>query len=335
MPSANIVDSTSAILQAYKLKVTEKLYGDAGIVDGSTLTSGLFYVFNGLIDKISFSQYDYKNFVVTATGSTTNFLTNKPQISNVYRTSTEYLYFLNDGIPGYLSYNFYGFNNSPIGSVSYSLSGHTTGATRVDISPNVIDTAYGLNLGGEFGDMFDTPFGSNYNISTSNYFTVGVTDLSGNTKSVLRTYILKDTGCKNVPVQIMFANQLGGYDSLMMFNPRETIDVTKTSLTKNPLTLNSGVYTDNFNNVFNDESEVINVQSVSTFKVISDALRDNEAIWLKELIKSPKVFIRLRNGMFYPITVTNLNYPVQQKRYSTSLIRLELTFTINDTGISF
>lgn len=338
LPSANIVEPTPALVQSYKLQVTEKLYTLAGIEDGTTSTTDLFYSWNGLIDKVSFSQYDYKNYVVNASGTTAKFLTNQPLISSLYRTSTEYLYFLNDGISGNVNFKFYGTGNALIGNHNLSLSGSTTGSTRLDISPAVIQGFYGIGLGntlgGEFGDMFDIPFGTNYTINQSNYFTVGITDVSGNSKSVLRTYVLKDTGCRNVPVQIVFANQLGGYDSIMFFNPRETIDVIKNSISKNPFKLTGDNYSDNANSVFNDESEVINVNSTSTYKVISNGLRDEEALWLKELIKSEKVYIRLNNGMFYPITVTNLNYPVLQKRYSTSLLRLELSFTITDTGIS-
>ncbi len=338
LPSVNLLESTPALFQAYQLVIIEKLYDTVtgGIINGTSSTTGVFYTWNALIDRVNFSMYNYTNYVMTATGTTARFLTNKPSISAVYRTSTEYLYYLNDGQAGNANISFYGQNNRLLGSHNLSLSGYTSGCTRIDISPTTISSYFGVGLADdEFGDMFDTPFGSNYSISNTNYFTVGLTDLSGNTKGQVRTYVLKDIGCTNIPVQILFSNQLGGYDSINFFNPRETIDVTKTSIAKNPFSLTNGIYSDNSNSVFNEESQVINVSSTSTYQVISDALKDVESLWLKELIKASKAFVRLSNGLFYPITVTSLSYPVQQKKYNTALIRLQLTFTINDTGIVF
>ncbi|WP_428329039.1 hypothetical protein [Mucilaginibacter sp.] len=338
LPSANLVDYTPNILQAYQLTVTEKIYSNGIIVDGTTSTTGLFYVWNGLVDKVSFSSFDYHNYVLT-TGNTANFLTNKPPISTMYLTSSEYLYFLNDGRSGNVNLNFYGAGNTLVGSHQLAISGSTSGATRIDISPAAITNTFGSSfansIGREFGSMFTSPFGTNYSLSSANYFTVNLTDVSGNSKSVVRTYVLKNTSCKNTPVQIVFGNQLGGYDSFMFFNPRETLDVVKTSITDNPFSINiGGIYTDNNNSVFNEENTTINVNATSTYKVITDALRDEEVRFLKELVKSQKVYIRLLNGMFYPVTVTNLNFPVQQKKYTTSLLRLELVFTMRDTGIN-
>lgn len=338
LPSANLFESTPTVFQAYQLVIIEKLYDtvSGGIINGTSSTTGIYYAWQGLIDRVNFSVFNYNNYVLTPTGTTTRFLTNKPTLSSIYRTSTEYLYFLNDGQAGNANIKFYGKNNLLIGNHNLSLSGHTSGCTRLDISPTTLNINFGIALGDdEFGDMFDTPFGSSYSISSTNYFTVGLTDLSGNTKSQVRTYALKDLGCTNIPVQILFSNQLGGYDSINFFNLRETIDVTKTSIAKNPFTLTNGVYSDNTNSVFNEENQVINVNSTSTYQVISDALRDVESVWLKELIKASKAFVMLSNGLFYPITITSLSYPVQQKKYNTALIRLQLTFTINDTGIVF
>lgn len=328
--SLNLLEPTPNVSQDYKLVVTEKLYSANGIIDGITKASPLFYVWNGQIDKISFNKFSYYDYLYNTATNTSKFLTNKPKVSAIYRDSTEYLYFLNDSIAGNIDLNFYSANHNLITNKSVAFSG-VTGCNRIDVSPQSLDDS--INL---FDPYFMVQFGTNFNISTTNYYTIGIKDISGNTKSEVRTYALKDSGCKNKTVNIVFANALGGFDGITFFNPREAIDVTKTTIQKNPFIINdAGIYSDSNNSVYNLETKTINVNSVSTYKVMSDVLSNEESVWLKELIKSEEVYIKLTDGTFYPITISNLNYPVQQKRFSTTNIRLELTFTITDTGISF
>ena len=340
LPSSNLVDTITKNYQSYQLVITEKIYNavTGWIIDGVTLNTSLYSVFNGLIDRLSFASFNYSSYALTATGTTTHFLTNKPLINNIYKTANEYLYWLSDGQAGNVRLKFYGSGNILLGNqVIPFTSGNT--CSRIDISPAAINSYFGLTLsntyGKEFYSAFAGTFGDNYSINVANYFTVSLENSSGVTKSDIRTYVLKDVNCSYIPVQILFSNQLGGYDSITLFNPQQTIDVTNTSINLSPLKLNnSGIISDYNNNIFNKESTIINTTSVATYKVISDVLRDVDSIWLKELIKAQTIYI-LSNGFYYPITVTSLSYPVRLQKYATNLIRLELTFTVNDTGIQF
>jgi hypothetical protein len=308
LPSANLIDATPAILQAYKLKVTEKLYGDAGIVDGSTSTSGLFYTWNAQIDRVSYSQYDYKNYVVTATGATANFLTNKPDLGFINATSNEYLSYLNDGVPA--TAKIITHNDSASNTFTTNvLSGITVG--RVDVSPAALTRTFHIDF------------------SNVKYYSVQLFNNSGVTKSSIRNFQYQSLGCKD-SVEILFLNRLGGFDRCTFFNVRESVAVTKTSLTKTPFKIdNSGNYTDIQNGIFNTDTETIFVNTVNTYKAITDSLTDAQCYWLKELIESTKVYLKLPNGDFLPIHLNNSNYPVLRKKFSTSLMRLEIEFVAN------
>lgn len=327
-----VITSTPDLIQPYKLVITEKLYSGGQIVDGITLTTGTYYAFNGMIDKINFTSYDYSNYVITSGSTATRFLTNKPLIGTLYYTSTEYLYFLNDGLPGNAIFSLYTSNNVLISTNSIAIDSGST-ASRIEISPATLTEVFA----GDFTDLFNDEFNDISSGATIYYINVVIEDVSGNTKSVTRTYILRNYPCSYVPVQILFGNALGGFDGIITFNPREQIDITKTSIQKNPFQQDNttGLFTDISNGIYNNDTETINVTSVSTYKVITDPLSDVESIWLKELIKSPQVYILLPTGSYLPITVTNVSYPVQQQRFSQSLVRLEVTFTIPDTGVKF
>lgn len=327
----DVVTSTPNIIQPYLLVITEKLYSGGKIIDGLTLTTGTYYVFNGLIDKINFTSYNYINYVITSGSTATRFLTNKPLTGTLYHSSTEFLYFLNDGLPGNAVFNLYTSNNVLKSTGSLHIASGST-ASRIEVSPETLNAVFG----DDFADVFDDEFNDLAPVSTIYYLNVNIQDLSGHTKSVTRTYILKDYPVSYVPVQILFGNALGGFDGIIAFNPREQIDITKTGIQKNPFQQdNTGLFTDISNSIYNNDTDTINVTSTSTYKVITDPLSDIESIWLKELIKSPQVYILLPNGSYLPITVINVSYPVQQQRFSQNLVRLEISFTIPDTGISF
>lgn len=308
LPSANLVDSTPAILQAYKLKVTEKLYTNTGIVDGATSTTGLFYTWDGELDRVSYNQYDYKSYVLTTSGTSTNFLTNKPDLDYLNAVSTEYLSYLNDGLAAtakVITHNGTATNSYNIG-VS---SGITAG--RIDISPAALTRNFSIDF------------------STVNYFSIQLFDSLGIAKSVIRNYRYKSL-CLNDSAEILFLNKLGGFDKCTFFNLRETLEVSKTNLAKTPFAIDgNGNYTDNQNGIFNTDTETIFVNRVNTYKAITDPLTDAQSYWLKELVESPKVYVKLPNGNFLPIQLNTTNYPVLQKKYSTSLMRLEIEFVAN------
>jgi len=249
--------------------------------------------------------------------SVAQLLTNKPSTTKYYSNSTDYLYFINDGLSLNAVLKLY-VNGSGITTYTKSISSGITSG-RIKLSPDTLTTMFGSNF-------------SNY-FTSNNYFTVVIQDTSGTNKSVTRTYTLKNSNCAYTPIQLVFGNQLGGFDGIRFFNPQEQIDVVRTTIKKNPFQLNNNLYTDNVSGVFNSDTDTINVASTSTYTAISDPLSDDESLWHKELVKSKQVYVLLPTGNYMPVTITNTQYKVQQNKYNnTALVRLSITFTIPDTG---
>ncbi|MGY4540053.1 hypothetical protein ACVW0P_004495 [Mucilaginibacter sp. UYNi724] len=306
--NANIVDSPSKLIQAYKLKITEKLYTDNGIIDGVTLTTGLFYVWNAELNPVAFNSFQYSDYVLSgSTGVTANFLTSKPNYTKVNGATSEYLYLLNDNLTG-ATINYKLYNDKSQLTGSYVISGVTFDrVSRIDVSPKSVSDNFQVDL------------------SSVKLYTVQLLDVNNNVKTKLKTYTYEIPKCNRLPVEVLFANKLGGFDSFSFYAPRESVEVQKTTITRNPYGFNStGLYTNVNDGVINSTIDTINTTSTSKYKVISAPLTDLQCVWLKELIQSPKVYVKLSNGLMYPVQITNTNYPVLQKKYSTSLMRLEI-----------
>ncbi|GAA4907098.1 hypothetical protein [Mucilaginibacter defluvii] len=341
LPSVDLLQPVSKLVKAYQLSITDNYLSGSTVVTGSTLTTDIYNVWNAEFDRIQFTDFAYMDYAVNALSATIKFLNDKPQISNTYRGSNEYLYFLNAGINGKVEFKFYGFGHTLLGS--HSLSGITanTKAYRLNVSPNAIQNYYGNALSNLYGnysfdEMFTDTFGSNYGINNANYYTVQILDSNNNPKSELRTYILKNDKCIGEPVQIVFSNRLGGFDSVTMFNPAETISVEKSIIKTYPYQINSaGDYTNITDGVYNETDVVYHKVSESTYKVFSDVLNIKTAQWLKSIIDSEKVYVKLSNGVFLPITINNKSYNLNNKQYSTGNKRLELEFKVSESGLKF
>jgi len=314
LPSNNLVEPVANVIQPYQLTITEKLYSNGTIIDGTTSTTGIFYAWNGALDKVQFRNFNYPQYVMTTGATSAYFLTNKPDLIPLNANSSEYLYFLNDGVANTANISTYG----ALGSNTYtvSLSGSTT-AARIDISPASLTRVFNIDF------------------STVNNFTVQIFDSSNTARSILKNYRYRSEGTLKYPIEVLFWNRSGGFDSYTFYNTRESVAVTKTNIAKNPFSIDgNGKYTDNQNGVFNPDNETINVSSVSTYKAISAALTDYECIWLKELMQSAKVFVKLPNASFLPVQVNSNSYPVLNSRYTTSLNRLEIEFVASGDAIN-
>ncbi|MGF7075333.1 hypothetical protein [Mucilaginibacter sp. 3215] len=325
--SENIIESTPNVSLAYKLQITEYYLSIGVLTQGDTLTTGLFNIWNGELRRIDFTDFDYHQYALSSgyTGAT-QFLTNKPLTTAIYRNSTEYLYYLNDGQNAQVKVQYYNKNNGLLDTEYVTGITSTQMAGRLNVSPETFENLFDYS---EFSFEFTPTFGT-----PAFYYTVQIVDLSGNPLSEKRIYILRDVlNCTN-SFSLIFSNEKGGYDSLTLFNPKEQISTEKSTIGKYPFALNSsGVYSDINNGIYNETSTVINSITTSQYTAITDVLSDDSAKWLRSIITSGKVFIRLENGKYYPVNLSNTSYSIKQKRLSTDNNRLEITFSCDTPGL--
>ncbi|TFF34393.1 hypothetical protein [Mucilaginibacter psychrotolerans] len=310
--SNNIVESVPNILKAYKLNITENIISGNTITTGATLTSDTYKVWNGSLSKIDYNHYNYNDFVMqAATGATSAlFLTDKPNYSKLHYYSTELLYLLNKDVSGYtVTLKLYDKSNHYIGLYSTSASTYSE-AIRINVSPMALAEHFNIDF------------------RPVKYFTVQVADLAGNPKTKLRFYQYEQLRCTDEPVIFVFANSKGGFDSCFFLNPKESVSVTRNTIERYPYSFNSaGDFSNISNNIYNKEKETIGIDSHSTYTVISQPLNDVDSRYLRQLYTSPEVYVKLNDGTYLPVTISNNTYEVGRIRYSNGLVRQTLQFT--------
>lgn len=305
---------------SYRIDVTEVLVGSQSYVNGSTYSSSTMNVFNGDLNRVGFKNYDYNNYVVKGSTSSIKFLTYKPNKSEVNQYSLEQLYFMHNGLTSSLNavLTTYNSNDSIKQSYTQSISGLTSSnMIRLQVSPRAIL--------GQFGVTF----------STGEYYTIHL-DRNGSVVSENRLYKYKELGCRLEPVNMLFANSLGGVDSYQFVNPQETISVTKVTANKNTFKIDGGVYRDYTGStvpVFNTNEEVINVSTNANYVANSKILTDAETYWLQELFISDSVYVELLNPndlALVPVTVKDTSYNIKRQKWNKSdfnNIQVNYTFT--------
>lgn len=460
--STDIIKQVPKIYKSYKIRITEIYLVGTTQTNGDVLTSGLYNIFNATLSRPDFSAYNYLNYVTNNTGVGSYFLSKRPQVSNLYRSSIEYLYFL-AGIDTYARIKFYKKGGVEIGShivranlqgknlfdktavvngeyVDYgtgnpsvnpalnisrsdyigvmgleniTVSGlvvqpltnayrftdavnntlafgaitnstqtiavppgavwftfntqfdapdlsyynvmqvesgtaatayapykkETSKAFRLNLTPSALSAAFGDELsneyGGEFGDMFDLPFGTLLTILDANYFTVELLNYVGTVVSEKRTYILNADKCRVITLEALFLNNLGGFDSMIFVEPRQTVNSAKTTIDANPFQYTTGGdYVDKSGGLFNPDKIVIGSKNISSFSTISEPLNDANSLYGRSIIESDFVLMKLNSGDLLPVILDSQDYSINKIKYNTNNYRLTATFKVADTNFN-
>ncbi|MCX2474085.1 hypothetical protein OQZ33_07065 [Pedobacter sp. MC2016-05] len=295
----------------YRLAITEYINVDGKIIQGDfySHTNDKYTVWDASFDRLLFTAY-IQDKHVTNSNFKAKFLSLKEQISNQTGTSSEHLYFINqNNLAVKTRIRVYDTNGTQINLFEANLPSGVV--IRLNVSPKTIY------------HLFNADF------SNVGHYRVDLIDINGHVVSEEKVYKYTSDACNLQPINLLFTNSLGGVESFTFFNPIESIQVTKTSLKTNVIQLVNGVYSDNQNGLVNPTERIISSSAVSTFKVFSDVLSDNETIMLKELITSKSVWVELNdNKTLIPITITNSSYNVNLRRTNGyKLNRPEVSFT--------
>jgi hypothetical protein len=316
--SLNIVEPVTNILQAFKLSIVEKLVSGNDVVSGQSLVTDVYTIWNGGLDQVQYNHYDYNHFVLKSDTGATNslFLTDKPNYSKLHYHSTELLYAINKDLPSFvMTLRLYDNHNHFIGLYGYTAS-NVSSAIRINTSPLALATHFNIDF------------------KPVKYFTVQLTDLSGVQKTKLRFYQYEQVRCQDEAVVIVFANSKGGFDSCFFLNPKESVAITKSTMTKYPYGFNSdGIYSNINNNIYNTSQKTLSVDTISTYTVVSQPLNDVDSRYLKQLYRSPEVYVKLSDGTYQPISLVNTTYEVGRVKYSNGLVKQTLQFTA-PTGLN-
>ena len=160
-------------------------------------------------------------------------------------------------------------------------------------------------------------------------FALGM-EVLGTPNIVSQVYTMRPERCQIYEkFRLGWINDLGGWDYFnFRLASKETHQFERSTFRKKRGTLSS---TSNVYNATNDARglSTFNTQANKTWSVVSDWITQDQAIWLQELYRSPKVYLwRDSPGTagFRPITILDESYTIGDKK-TTKNILVSISFT--------
>jgi hypothetical protein len=286
---------------------------------GATTSTDIKYTWNAKLDRNTFYNYQWQNYVANVGTTTSNisFLTSKPNLTSLNDNSFEQLYFLKS--PTYsLAYNIIFYKNNAQSGMLTQLIQSTYSLCRMNVAPRDL---------------------AQYATSSYDYYDVRLITSNGlRTNSNTRRYYYVPTPCGLETVNVIWLNRFGGFDSYQFIQPSELRQAERTTIQKNAYKYDSSLnYTERVNNILNNTDEVINVNLNTSYKLWTRELSDDESFWIAGLLDSKQIFIEINdtNRSLYPVVITETDYTIQKRKYSPSApIQSQFTFKITGDSIS-
>jgi len=261
-------DYTLAFGYEYSTGATADIQVSTGV---TTVTGNT--VWNAALHPLAFLDYSQSDFLM-ASGSTANFLTSLTS-KRIHENQKDWLYAL---------------HNSNIATLDIAYSGGGT-----------------AQVSGTSHDITRFPIGSNIPggiPSGTTSYTITPKASGGNTIGSVFTIYIDDRCSKYNSVDVFFLNKYGAVESFR-FNKirRDNFTSVKNTYRKNPYTLSGTSYT--YDRSVHSKSDYYNeMTQVTTLN--SDFITEAEAVWLKELINSPRVW--MYDTALIPINVRTSDY---------------------------
>ncbi len=336
--SGNILEEVSKVLKRYNVEVKEIYRNvDGNMQEGDTLyLNEDFFIWSGNVSRTDFNNFDYERYVSNSGDTLAAFLNKKPVRSATRFTDTQYLYLLST-VAAKVAITLYKRPGNVVGY--HEVTGIAQDkAYRLSVSPEVLIATYGADIftngGSEFTDEFNIQFGSPVNIGAADYYTVRLLDNAGVTLTETRTFELKKENCLQ-SFNMIFGNDLGGFDSMVFYNPKQTIGVARKTIDANPYQFDeAGNYTSANAGIYNPEQVIISTEKQSTFSIVSEVLGDAYAYYAKALVESERVYIKLSTGELYPVLVQETDYNINKAKLNTNNSRLTVNFKLSDVNIN-
>jgi hypothetical protein len=252
-------------------------------------------VWNAALHPLDFLSYAQQNYLM-ASGSTANFLTSLTT-KRIHRDQKDWLYALHNSNIATLDIAFV-----PSGSVQ--VSGTSNHVTRFPIGANIPG---GIPTG------------------TTSY-TITPKGSGGNTVGAVFTVNIDDRCSKYNAVDVFFLNKYGAVESFR-FNKvrRDNFSSVKNTFRKNPYSLSNGSYS--FNRLDHSKSDYLNEMTQVTI-LNSDFITETEAVWLKQLINSPRVW--MYDTQLIPINIRTNAY---EQKYHINDKVFNLTLEVENSFI--
>lgn len=197
----------------------------------------------------------------------------------------------------------------------------------------------GINTGVE--SLSTSPYfdGSvNFSDPELSYYTVsvGTTDAVGGAisnyvrQTEIFTYNVKDSCCNDKSIRLHWLNLLGGIDSYTFSNSKDLQISTSSERGKQALGWNIG--STNPHKTSSEGLYKFNSTSKEQYLISSGLLKNSDALWLSELLASPKVYIDIDNT--YTLVACTVEDTTQSITRNESKIRYNLILTLSNDRIN-
>jgi hypothetical protein len=267
-------NSVQAYTLAFGYEYSTGATSDIEVSTGVTTETGN-KVWNAALHPLDFLTYDQSDYLM-ASGSTANFLTSLTS-KRIHENQKDWLYAL---------------HNSNISTLDIAFSGGGT-AQVTGTTHDITRFPIGANIPGGI------PSG------TTSY-TITPKASGGNTIGSVFTITIDDRCSKYNSVDLFFLNKYGAVESFRFDRVRrDNFTSVKNSYRKNPYTLNnsSGTYT--YDRLEHSKSDYYNEMTQRT-TLNSNFITEAEAVWLKQLINSPRVW--MYDTQLIPINIITSDY---------------------------
>ncbi len=338
--NGDILEETDKTNRAYKINVIEEYLDEDGFKQvGDALESSVFNIYNATINRVDFSEYDYKKYVFSPDFPGTKFQSLRPLVSPIYYDSLTFLYFMaNDSFK--VRFKFYEKGNVLVGTFDIEKTIDVLKSFRLNISPVALASQFGEALLASYGHVFNSVFTAPFNagilhtVGGMSYFTVELVSIAGEVISETRAYTMNAALCET-HLNLLFTNNLGGVDTMQFTGLKQTVSSSKTTIDANPFQYIPGLgYSDiNSQGVFNQSKKVIASETSNGFTAVSQPLNDELSVCASALIESDNVYIKLSSGKLLPVTVDKQDYNISRRKHTTENVRLAIAFKIEDYNL--
>lgn len=315
--ASNFIDTFSASILPHRVNIRERI-NNAGTIENGVLYDSIVndLPYLGELDSITFKNLTQNDYVINAT-TPIKFMTTKPDKAIVNDYSNEGLYFLQNNYSNTLSVKFDFFNSAGI-----SIGTHT-----VALPNQSTICQYRLNCSLKYLKAQLTSI----NFSTLSYYTVKIIDSTSATKSEVRTYHYQKLPCHLFPVNIIWLNKFGVYDTIQLYQPEETFSATKSSIKLNPYKKDDTMDITNYSgNAFNVVEQVINSTSERSVKLNTAVLSNSEQASLSGIVNSKQIYLQVDEDLFVPVVLADSSFNLRSTNTLTEPNIKQLSFKLPD-----
>ncbi len=336
--STEILLEVPKILKRYQVEIFELYRDNEGVITNgdNIFLNDSFYIWNGELNRVDFTHFNYLSYVNSTGAIPAKFLNRKPRVVSTYYNETQNLYLISN-VAAKVIIKLYKRPGILLGShiIPGILANH---AYRLAVSPEDLVNEYGDELfvieGGEFTPEFTNEFGTLTTINSADFYTVEVISQTDIILSETRVFSINKTPCLENVVNLIFDNNLGGFDSLMFKDAKETLNAVRKTIESNPYQFDAdGNYSQGIDGIYNPTSTIISSQVTKSFAVTTDILTDEMSTFAGNIFQAERVFVKLSNSELYPVDINETDYTANKRRLNAYNSRLSINFKITDSNL--